>query len=128
MVADAVLSVRRAQREGRDDRASGGIWLRADMDGTSAKAIDVLLVNLLQRGLAVGMPVSVGRIIEFDDHGGHLMVDDSGGVVYRERGGAMRSVRQVVPFYMQKRTARNNSASGRSGDIMTPPADSAPTN
>ena len=41
VIAYAILLVRRAERDRRDDSAGGWVWFRADMDGPCAKAINI---------------------------------------------------------------------------------------
>ncbi len=47
VVSNAVLLVRRAQRDGGYDCPGARIWVRPDVDGAGAKAVQCLLVELL---------------------------------------------------------------------------------
>lgn len=68
MVPDAVLLVRRAERDGGDHRASLWVWLRSYVDGTRAEAIkrDVLL-----DGVDAVRPVRVVRGISVENDRRH---------------------------------------------------------
>lgn len=68
MVADAILSVGSAQRDGRNDCTSARVWLGANVNSTSPKAVKLSLRDLLE-SRAVRMAVRVVRSVEFDDHG-----------------------------------------------------------
>ena len=59
MSSKAFLLVCRAQRDGGYDRASTRIRVRPDVDGTGAKAVQCLLVELLG-GIVVGGAVEGG--------------------------------------------------------------------
>lgn len=50
MVANAILLVRGAKGDGGDDRSSVRIWIRPNMDGPSAKAVKLFLVDLSEMG------------------------------------------------------------------------------
>ena len=60
MVPNAILLVRRAQRDGGDDSTRLGICLRAYVDGTSAEAVELLHAVRVSVSVA-GFTVDQGR-------------------------------------------------------------------
>jgi hypothetical protein len=56
MVSDTFLLICRAQRNGGNDRTSSRIWVRPNVDRTSAKAVKFVFVELpeaFKRGISV---------------------------------------------------------------------------
>jgi hypothetical protein len=45
MHANSILFVRRAERNGRDDRARGRIWIRTDVHGTGSETVYVVFLD-----------------------------------------------------------------------------------
>ena len=53
VVPNTVLLVRSAQGDGGDDCTSVRIWVRADVDGSSAKAVNDALIELFELGMSI---------------------------------------------------------------------------
>ncbi len=53
MVPNTVLLVRGAQGDCGDDRASVRIWVRPNVDSSSAKAVNGLLIELFELGMSI---------------------------------------------------------------------------
>ena len=53
MDPNTILLVRGAQGNGGDDCASVRIWVRTNMDSSSAKAVKDLLLDLFELGMSI---------------------------------------------------------------------------
>ena len=73
MIADAILLVSRAERDGGDDRPRLWVWLRADVNRASSEAVNGLLHAVR---VSVGVPISMMSVVLVVIHDRWRLEDD----------------------------------------------------